>query len=73
MGASERNETETAVNVEWWDAVTGAWADLGEAVDANAARWRIAGLRAADVAPVRYRIVTTVTETFEPGEGGDDV
>lgn len=49
--------------VEWYDPITGTWGDMGEATSNEAALVRIAGLRAADSEPQRYRIVeTTVTE-----------
>lgn len=47
-------------SVEWYDEITGQWGDMGEARNEDAARARIAGLRAADgETPRRYRIVET--------------
>lgn len=52
-------KAESTINVEWWDEQTGTWGDLGEAKTLRDAKWRIAGLVAADETPQRYRIFET--------------
>ena len=54
----------TTVTVEWFDEITGQWADLGEAATTGKALTRVYGLKAADTTPQRYRIVSTTARTF---------
>jgi hypothetical protein len=65
------HEREDSIVVEWYDEVTGQWADLGEATSVTKASQRIAGLHAADQTPQRYRIVER-TATIIPDYDRDD-
>lgn len=64
-------QQEQSTNVEWYDPTVGAWLDLGESRSNKRAKERIAGLVASDTqnAPdnvQRYRIVTTIVDTYCP-------
>jgi hypothetical protein len=64
----DRTNTESWITVEWWDGITGTWAELDEARNLGDAQNRVAEAMAEDLStmePRRYRIVTTQTITFD--------